>query len=124
MTNTTGAGADDIGMHLLDPALPLAPKPPPPKQHTAVDVSSDVLARYVGTYQLGPSLALDVTLSNGALYMHPTDQATLRLWPESATDFFLKEVDAQVTFVRDSSGAVSALVLHQGGQDQKAPKVK
>jgi hypothetical protein len=63
-------------------------------------------------------------LSNGALYMHPTDQGTLRLWPESATDFFLKEVDAQVTFVRDSSGAVSALVLHQGGQDQKAPKVK
>jgi serine-type D-Ala-D-Ala carboxypeptidase/endopeptidase len=27
MTNSAGAGAHDIGMHLLDPALPLAPKP-------------------------------------------------------------------------------------------------
>jgi CubicO group peptidase (beta-lactamase class C family) len=27
LTNSAGAGAHDIGMHLLDPALPLAPKP-------------------------------------------------------------------------------------------------
>jgi len=26
MTNSTGAGADDIGMHLLDPSIPLTPK--------------------------------------------------------------------------------------------------
>ena len=28
MTNSNGAGADDIGMHLLDPSFPLTPKPP------------------------------------------------------------------------------------------------
>ena len=36
----------------------------------------DVLARYVGTYQLAPNLTLEVTLKDGALYMHPTNQAT------------------------------------------------
>lgn len=122
MTNTTGAGADDIGMHLLDPALPLAPKPAPPKQRTAIDVGADVLARYVGNYQLAPNLTLAVTMKDGALYVQPTNQQTFRLWPESETDFFLREVDAQVTFVRDANGAVTGLVLHQGGQDQKAPK--
>lgn len=122
MTNTTGAGADDIGMHLLDPALPLAPKPAPPKQHTAIDVSSDVLARYVGTYQLAPAMTLEVTMKDGALYVQPTNQPTFRLWPESETDFFLKEVDAQVTFKRDAQGNVTGLVLHQGGQDMPAPK--
>ncbi|HTK55004.1 MAG TPA: serine hydrolase domain-containing protein, partial [Gemmatimonadaceae bacterium] len=49
MTNSGGAGADDIGFHILDPALPLAPKPAPPKQRTAIELKPDVLARYVGT---------------------------------------------------------------------------
>jgi CubicO group peptidase (beta-lactamase class C family) len=54
LTNSTGAGADDIGFHLLDPDLPLTPKPAPPSKHTAIDVSGDVLARDVGKYQLAP----------------------------------------------------------------------
>ena len=124
MTNTTGAGADDIGMHILDPALPLAPAPAPPKQRTVIDVKADVLTRYVGTYQLAPNFTLEITFKDGALYMHPTDQATLRLWPESETDFFLKEVDAQLTFVRDPQGAVTAVVLHQSGQNATAPRIK
>jgi CubicO group peptidase (beta-lactamase class C family) len=124
MTNTTGAGADDIGMHLLDPALPLAPKPITPQQRTAIDVSSDVLARYVGTYQLTPNFQLEVTFKDGALYVQPTNQQTFRLWPESETEFFLKPVDAQVTFTRDAQGNVTGLVLHQGGQDSPAHKIR
>jgi len=124
MTNTTGAGADDIGFHLLDPELPLAAAPAPPKQRTAIDVRADVLARYVGTYQLAPNFMLEVTLTNGALFVHPTNQQTFRMWPESETDFFLKELDAQLTFQRDASGSVTGVVLHQGGHDQTAPKVR
>ena len=122
MTNTTGAGADDIGMHLLDPALPLAPKPAAATQRTAIDVSSDVLARYVGSYQLAPNFTIVVTMKDGALYAQPTNQPVFRLWPESETDFFLKEVDAQITFTRGTDGKVTGLVLHQNGQDSPAPK--
>lgn len=123
MTNSgNAAGADDIGFHLLDPALPLAPAPLPPKVRTAITLAPDVLSRYVGSYQLTPELRLDITQKDGALYMHPTSQAVMQLWPESEHDFFLKELDAQVTFVEDH-GTVSALVLHQGGQDATAPRV-
>jgi CubicO group peptidase (beta-lactamase class C family) len=124
LTNTTGAGADDIGMHLLDPALPLAPKPAPMKQRVAIDVGADVLAGYVGTYRVAPTFAIEVTLKDGALYGQPTDQQAFRLWPETQTDFFLKDVDAQVTFVRDAQGRVTGLVLHQGGQDMRGTKVR
>ena len=123
LTNSGGAGADDIGMHLLNPALPLTPKPAPPKVRTAIELPADVLGRYVGTYSLAANLALEVTLSDGALYARPTGQSTLRLWPETETDFFLKELDAQITFVRDAQGVVTGLVLHQGGQDTRASKV-
>lgn len=122
MTNSGGAGADDIGLHLLDPALPLAPKPVPPKVRTAIEIPAEVMARYVGVYQLAPQFALTITLANGALYAQATGQGTNRLWPETELDFFLKEVDAQVTFVRDAEGAVTQLVLHQGGQNIPARK--
>jgi hypothetical protein len=124
MTNTGGAGADDIGFHILNPALPLAPRPAPPKQRTAIEVSSEVLARYVGTYQLAPNFLLEVTVRDGALWVHPTNQQVFRLWPESETSFFLKEVDAQLSFVRDAQGSVTAAVLHQNGQDSTAPRVR
>ena len=123
MTNTTGAGADDIGMHLLDTAVPLAPKPAPPKQRTAVNVSADILAGFPGTYQLAPAFTLEVTLKDGALYVHPTGQGNLRLWPESETDFFMKEADVQFTFVRDAQGKATAVVLHQNGQNQTAARM-
>src|SRR5207247_3342559 len=48
--------------------------------------------------------------------------SAVQLWPESNNDFFAKDVDAQVTFVRDASGAVSGLVLHQYGRDRPARK--
>ncbi len=124
LTNSGGAGADDIGLHLLNPALPLAPKPTPPKVRTAIDVPADVLARYVGSYELTPSFSLDVTVHGDSLYLHPTGQPTFRLWPETEMDYFLKEVDAQITFVRDAQGAVTGLVLHQNGQNPLAKKVK
>lgn len=124
LTNTTGAGADDIGMHLLSPALPLAPKPAPVKQRTAITLPAATMARYVGTYQLAPAFAIEVTADGDALYGQPTGQPKVRLWPETEVDFFIREVDAQVSFVRDGTGTVTALVLHQGGRDQTAPKVK
>jgi CubicO group peptidase (beta-lactamase class C family) len=124
MTNSGGAGADDIGMHLLNPAIPLAPKPAPPKERAAIEVSPSVLERYAGAYQLAPEFVIEVSVQNGGLYAQATNQSRLRLWAETQRDFFFKEVDAQVTFVVDDSGSVSALVLHQGGADQRARKVR
>lgn len=121
MTNTGGTGADDIGFHLLDPALPLTPAR---KQYTAIELPRDVLARYIGTYRLAPNLTIEVTLEDSALYMHPTDQPTFRLWPMSQTGFFLKEADVQLSFLLDTRGKVRSAVLHQNGQDVPATKVQ
>jgi len=53
----------------------------------------------------------------------PKGQPQAELFPESETKFFLKVVDAQVTFVKDDKGAVTHLIWHQG-RDQKAKKIK
>ncbi|PYP76580.1 MAG: serine hydrolase [Gemmatimonadetes bacterium] len=123
MTNSGGAGADDIGMHLLRPELPLAPPPAPVPQRRAIEVAPDILARYVGRYQLAPEFILDVTVTDGKLFVHPTGQPVLRLWAEAETRFFLKEVDAVITFERDAGGAVTGLVLHQNGQNMPGKRL-
>lgn len=117
MTNSGGNGADDIGFHILDSALPLVPKPAPRKERTAIDVQPDILQRYVGRYQLAPAFIFEVTFKDNALYGQATGQQMVRLWPESETSFFLKEVDAQIEFVRDAQGNTTGLVLHQNGQN-------
>ncbi|HET7186921.1 MAG TPA: serine hydrolase [Gemmatimonadaceae bacterium] len=124
MTNSGGDGADDVGMHLLDPGIPLVPKPAPRKEYTAIELPAATLAPYVGTYAFTPSFALEVTVDGGALWAQATGQSRFRLWPFAEAEFFVKEVDAQVTFVRDAEGKVTSLVLHQNGQNPTAAKIK
>jgi hypothetical protein len=96
----------------------------PPKRRTAIDLPASVLSRYVGVYQLDPTLELDVTMRDDVLFVKSTGGATVRLWAESDREFFLKDIDAQLTFVRDASGAVTGLVVHQFGRDRPARKVR
>lgn len=123
LTNSTH-GADDIGFHLLNPELPLAPAPPPPRERTAVTLAEPVLQRYVGEYQLAPSFAIVISLEGGALFAQATAQPRVPLYAESETEFFLRVVDAQITFEKDAAGAVTGLVLHQGGQNVPGRKVR
>jgi uncharacterized damage-inducible protein DinB len=96
----------------------------PPRRRTAVDLPASVLARYVGVYQLDPTLALDVTMRDGVLFLQSTGGAPVRLWAESDRDFFLKDIDAQLTFVRDAGGTVTGMVVHQFGRDRPAKKIR
>lgn len=95
----------------------------PPAVRTAIELPASALSPYVGVYDLAAGMELDVTLRNGALFVRSNvGGAPAQLWPESNSDFFVKGADARVTFVRDTTGAVSSLVLHQFGRDRPARK--
>jgi hypothetical protein len=89
-----------------------------PSERTAVTVSVDDLKSYVGTYELQPGLDYYVTLDGGQLMGQLGKQPSFPLFPETPTYFFLKVVDAQIEVVKDPSGTVASLILHQGGRDQ------
>jgi D-alanyl-D-alanine-carboxypeptidase/D-alanyl-D-alanine-endopeptidase len=115
LANRTGV-PEDIALHLMDKAIPLSP--PPSNNRTEIAVPADVLAAHVGVYALDAmkTFKLTVTLEGGQLHMQATGQDRFPIFPESQTKFFLKVVDAQVTFAADH------LILHQGGADQRATK--
>jgi len=83
-------------------------------------LASEVLARYVGVYELTPAITMTITLADGRLMTQLSRQPRFPLFAESEMAFFLKVVDAQVEFVTDEKGVVTHAILHQGGRDQKA----
>ncbi len=87
-------------------------------------VDPKVLESYVGDYELTPNLVLNVTIDNGKLMGQATGQSKVQLYPSSETEFFLKAIDAQVTFVKDQQGKVTHLILHQNGRNMDAKKIK
>ena len=86
----------------------------------AIVVDSAILERYVGVYELQPGFDLAVSLDGGMLMAQATGQGAFQLHPETETEFFIEEIDAQVTFVVGPDGKVGELILHQGGQDVRA----
>jgi CubicO group peptidase (beta-lactamase class C family) len=91
---------------------------------TVAKVDPSVYDAYVGQYQLAPTFILTVTREGDRLMTQATGQPQFEVFPESETKFFLKVVDAQITFVKDESGKVTHLILHQNGRDQKAVKTQ
>jgi CubicO group peptidase (beta-lactamase class C family) len=77
----------------------------------------------VGQYQLAPNFILTVNREGDRLMTQATGQSKVEVFPESESEYFLRVVDAQLTFVRDKEGAVTHLILHQGGRDQTAKRL-
>jgi hypothetical protein len=97
---------------------------PLPSMPVAIDVSPEVLARYIGDYQLAPGFVLTITLEGGHLMTQATGQPKVEVFAKSESEFFLRVVDAQISFVADESGKIEKLILHQGGRDIPALRVK
>ena len=93
-----------------------------PKERSQVKVDPAILRGYVGNYQLAPHFFLTVTMEGNQLVTQATGQPKFLIFSESSRDFFVKEFDAQLTFVPDSQGRAVEVILHQGGQDHHAKR--
>lgn len=95
---------------------------PVPKKEIAVDPK--IYDAYVGDYELAPGFTITIIRRDAKLISLATGQPEVELFPESETKFFLKVVEAQVEFVKDTAGKVTGLVLTQSGRTMPAKKVK
>lgn len=122
----TTAGVDDIGLHLLNPKAPLltASAFQPAKERKEVAVDPKLFDKYAGRYQLAPNFVLTITREGDHLFAQATGQPKFELFAESEKEYFLKVVDAQITFDVDAGGAVNQLVLHQAGQNVPAKRIE
>lgn len=97
----------------------------PPNRRIAIALPPATLAPYAGEYEVARGLDLIVAQHNDTLTIRSTPGgATVRLWPENATSFFVKELDAQVTFTHDHGDTVTGLIWRQYGRDRRAIKTR
>ena len=54
--------------------------------------------------------------------MQLSGQQAYEIYPSAKDEFYYKIVDAQISFHRDATGAVTSLTLHQTGNNLDATK--
>jgi CubicO group peptidase (beta-lactamase class C family) len=93
------------------------------RQPVQVNLDRRTLARYVGKYRLSSEVTIVVTEEDSHLYGVATGLPKVELFAESESEFFVKDFDAQVHFVADSTGKTTRLIVHLPLSDQSAEKI-
>jgi hypothetical protein len=89
---------------------------------TTAELPEAILERYTGNYRLG-QLVLSVTRQGRQLYVQLTGQPSAAIYPQTASSFVYKIVDARIDFIPNPPAEITALVLHQRGNDLVAPRI-
>jgi len=86
-------------------------------------LASDLLARYVGTYEEQPGFEMRITQDRDHLIARLTDLPGIAIFAKSKTTFVYEDERGGITFQLDTSDVVTALVLHQGDSDVEMRRV-
>jgi endo-1,4-beta-xylanase len=112
--------------------LPKAPKPP--KGPAVIKLDTKLLDACVGHYEFAPNavsptgVKLTIWREENQLVGQAWGENVLKdafdIYPESETNFFLKVDGAQLTFIKNDKGEVTAVIHHQAGySDNEGKKI-
>ena len=88
-----------------------------------IALDTAILDGYVGFYQHTDNFVMTVTREGNQLLARLTGQSPIPIYPESSTEFFVKVVDAQISFITDASGRAASLMLHQNNRDMPMQRI-
>lgn len=89
-----------------------------------ITLPEEILAAYVGVYELQPSFEIAVEWQNGNLFARATGQSPLQLFALSERVFYIRELDAQIIFNSDPDGTEKSLTFSQGENKMEGKKTK
>ena len=90
-----------------------------PPVRIPVKLSSSVLDKFVGRYEVAPGFVLELTREGDKMFSQSTGAPKYRAMPVSQSTFYVKEYDAELRFENGKSG----LTLHEGGQVMPAKRL-
>ena len=95
-----------------------------PTEQASITLAPEILATYVGKYELAPGMIIDITTKDTQLFAQLTGQPQFELFAEKEDHFFLKVVVAQLVFNKDTAGKVISATLYQNGMTMPAKKIE
>ena len=93
-----------------------------PGQPLAVEVDPAVLQKYAGSYQVSADMTFTITAETGHLFAEVPNTPKFEIFPTSETEFFAKIADIRLHFEVGADGAVTELVIQEGGHERHATK--
>ena len=118
LSNSDAAGASTLATQLLRIVLGL-----PSPVRTEITVDPKLYDDYIGDYE-ATSVVMTVSRSDNRLFVRFPGQQKIQIFPENIRDYFFKAFDTQITFVRDSKGQATELIMHEGGADLYAKRIR
>ena len=86
--------------------------------------NTEILEKYIGVYKLAPEFLLTISREGDKLFAQATGQAKLEIFPKTETEFYLKDINAQIKFIRNEDGMTDKLILTQNGREMPADKIE
>ena len=95
----------------------------PPQERAAVTLNPNVLDAYVGQYELAPNLIITITREGNRL-MSEVGGRRSELTAESETRFVIVGANIQITFVENTQGEVSHILVRDNGREGQARRIR
>jgi len=90
-----------------------------------ISLDPKLLDSFVGKYEFGPNAIATLTRDGDTLRWRGGNRMPVTLVPLSETQFFAKETETEMMFVKNENGQVTGVVLRLGScQDSKAKKIE
>ena len=81
-----------------------------------IPVHADTLATYTGSYNL-ETVTLKIIQKDNTLFLSQNESTPVKMYFTSPTDFFIREVNAEMKFLKNNQGVVDTLFIRQSGRD-------
>jgi hypothetical protein len=94
----------------------------PRVERKEIALEGAALDEYVGVYAMSPQARFTILKVGEGLRARLTGQPFFPIFASAKDEFFLKVVDAQMSFRRGEDGKITALTLHQNGRDLEAKR--
>ncbi len=91
--------------------------------HVEVEIDPEIFDQYVGDYQLSPELVLTITREGSRFFGQATNQPRIEIFASSEVSFFLKAIEATMTFGRDDPDGPVTHMLFRQSEERRAPRI-
>ncbi|MBG6129513.1 CubicO group peptidase (beta-lactamase class C family) [Aquimarina sp. EL_43] len=90
-----------------------------------VEISSEILKQYIGTYRLKPNANIKITKIGNSLFLQaPKELRKNELFAKDENHFFVKGSSVKIIFNSNDKGKIVSLTLNQGTRQVSANKIK
>jgi CubicO group peptidase (beta-lactamase class C family) len=94
------------------------------KEETIVKINPKLLDAYVGKYNFVNNMVVSVFKEQDKIFVQATNQPKFEMFPVSETDFVLMDLNARISFKKESDGKVKNLLLYMNGSTNELPRIE